>query len=1287
MMKHFHTKKFKHLADPFRILWVLAVFGCLFSLEVLIGSLAMAQQTDSIWTPDSKTAAAGTSAGECHFRRKFTTVEPVLAEMEIGGSGSIEIFINDKLVHRSSANTSTIKLDVSRYLQPGVNLIAAKARHAVSQPLGFSGKLRVLESGESRFRVLVTDTTWKTSSNAADGWHTVAFNDDGWHQAISTASTSRPATAQQASTQSRQGSSQTRQEETDPNESKRFQIDPEFIVEEILTPEETGSLIAMEFDEFGRLLLSREGGPLLIADPNRPANDPARVKVYCDQVNTCQGILALNGQVYVTAMGPEGLGLYQLKDIDRNSEIDTVKKIVGFTGGLGEHGPHGVQLGPDGLIYVILGNGTQVEGDVAANSPYRHWYEGDLVPRYEDPGGHAVGVKAPGGTIIRMELDGSNIERFAGGIRNAYDLVFDERGDLLIHDSDMESDYDAPWYRPNNVYFVPAGAELGWRSGWSNFPIHAIDQTPPLCGTGRGSPTGAVLYQHLHFPARYHDTVFLADWSEGRILALYKQPTGAGYSAITDVFMSGKPLNVCDLAVGEDGALYFCAGGRGTSGGVFRISWTGTVPDAMLEFNSELAKVVRHPQPNSAWARQNIAAIAKNLGDKWSSSMEGVVKEARNPARFRMRALQLMVLYGPTPSDDLLTQLASDSEPDIRSETARLCGLNRTEVGMELLEKLMADSDPRVRRCAGEAFLRTGANPRLESLKPLLSTNDRIESAVGRRLLERIPAAEWENELLNTENTRLFINSSMALMTSEPTLERAYIILARCSATLEGFVSDLDFLDLLRVTQLALIQGKVEAAKVPGLVERIGEEFPSGNSIINQELAKIMAYLKIGTLDGRIETYLKSSQHDLNERLHVAMYLQFVGDPLQPGTRLALIAAMESGRSPETSPGLRMYLKRAVEDAAKTLTPEQVEIVLANGVQWPDAVIPAFYQLPEKLDPKMIDRVIALDKALKQSDEASADQLRLGVIAVLARSGDPTSMDYLRKLWIDEESRRNEIAIGLAEQPAAENWPYLVTSLPALDDLTGREIVQKLLDVDRRPVEPKHYWELIRLGYRMRNAGAIDATRLLERWTGETLEQASFDWKSRLDIWKNWFEKTYTEFPPIVTMAEKKSGRHTIDGLTDYLETAGLGDRMRGQHLFASTQCATCHRHGATGQNVGPDLSNLAQRFSIREVIEATLDPSAHIPDRYRSKVILTIDGDQHTGMAVAQPEGGYLVLRSDGQRIRVAQDEIDAIKDSPVSAMPEGLLDPLSPSEVADLAAFLMNQNERIAGNPSETR
>ena len=64
----------------------------------------------------------------------------------------------------------------------------------------------------------------------------------------------------------------------------------------------------MSFNEFGHILASKEGGGLLLIYDANGDKIPERVRTYCDKVKNIQGILALNGEVFVTGDGPDGLG-------------------------------------------------------------------------------------------------------------------------------------------------------------------------------------------------------------------------------------------------------------------------------------------------------------------------------------------------------------------------------------------------------------------------------------------------------------------------------------------------------------------------------------------------------------------------------------------------------------------------------------------------------------------------------------------------------------------------------------------------------------------------------------------------------------------------------------------------------------------------------------------------------------------------------------------------------------------------------------------------------------------
>ena len=79
----------------------------------------------------------------------------------------------------------------------------------------------------------------------------------------------------------------------------------------------------------------------------------------------------------------------------------------------------------------------------------------------------------------------------------------------------------------------------------------------------------------------------------------------------------------------------------------------------------------------------------------------------------------------------------------------------------------------------------------------------------------------------------------------------------------------------------------------------------------------------------------------------------------------------------------------------------------------------------------------------------------------------------------------------------------------------------------------------------------------------------------------------------------------------------GLGDRRdleRGRRLYGAVACATCHRFGVEGGGVGPDLTAVAGRFNVRDLLESIVEPSKVISDQYAAVSIATKDGRVVTG-------------------------------------------------------------------------
>ena len=1284
-----------------RCLSLLAVAACVvIPTTTALGQAPAPTGSDSIWSPryDGEAGAQGT----CFFRKKFTLINPERAMLQIVAEDSFELFINGQSVMSGRSDGEIYESEVSSHLKPGVNLVAVRVQNYDEEAPGLACKMRVKEFNETRWRSLHSDNQWKTRTTEIPNWNSTGYDDMGWLNArvvianhLSTDPNGNPFTSTPIAQTQRNQRTNTEPEST-PKQTKevakietgtgdfmpakpatkqeaksRFKLDPEFRIQQIMSDEQTGSVIAMAFDEFNRLVFSQEGGPLMIAEMDLSGN---RIHTICDQVTSCQGILPLNGDIFVTGDGPNGVGIYRLSKIETTGKMVVKETLVRFKGEIGEHGPHGLQLGSDGMIYCIVGNDSEIETKTASTSPFQNEYQGDLVERYEDPGGHAAGIRGQGGTVIRMTLDGTKVETVAGGIRNAYDLAFDQQGDLFIHDSDMEADMGTSWYRPTAVSHVVAGADLGWRSGWAKFPEYFADTIPPAATTGRGSPTGAILYRHIQFPTRFHNSIFFADWSEGRILVAFPTAEGASKKAEVEVFATGKPLNVTDLAVGQDGSLYFCTGGRGTNGGIYRIFWGGEVPKSVTEYESDLAEIIRQPQSNSAWARQKTATMQSKMSSTWRADIIGIAKETRNSTDFRIRALDVMVAYGPFPDKTLLEELALDKNEHVRAKVAAICGLHKTFE--PILKNLLSDSSANVRRHVCESYLRLGSQPEAEQLYKILKSPDRFETVAARRLLERLPVDSWIDDIINSDNKRLFINGTLAAISAEPSLKQSYQVLAKVSEFMESYIDDAEFIDLLRVVQLAMVAGKVDPTRVPAFAEQIKSEFPSGSGILNRELARVMAYLKIGGLENRLQDYLKNSTDSQEDKVHVAMYLQTIGSKLDAAERIALIDFLEQAKLIPGGGSYKLYLTRALTDLSATLTDDQIQTVLENGANWPTALIQAYYKLPITLDEGTIKTLIKTDKELIQKQ--NVEKARLGIVALLGRNGDATSAEYLRELWEQEPDRRSHIAIGLAQHPTPESWPHLVSSLPSLDDMSSIEVMKRLTEINLRPKAAHFYREILQLGYLMENEGAEQAAQLIQHWSGQEDLELGAGWKNKLDYWQAWYANKFPNAQRISmgTESTDMTGVYTTEQVLDFMDDHGPGNPERGHDLFSKAQCASCHRYGAFGDSTGPDLTSLASRFSRREIIEAVLDPAKDVPARYRTKSILTNDGLQFNGMVV-DDNGVYTVLQSDGKKIVVAATEVDQIKELETSAMPQGLLDSLSLEEINDLFTYMYSSQQ----------
>ena len=98
----------------------------------------------------------------------------------------------------------------------------------------------------------------------------------------------------------------------------------------------------------------------------------------------------------------------------------------------------------------------------------------------------------------------------------------------------------------------------------------------------------------------------------------------------------------------------------------------------------------------------------------------------------------------------------------------------------------------------------------------------------------------------------------LALLIAEPNEENATAILERISQLMTEFVSDRDFIDMLRVLQVAILQGELAPEQLATLRDQLTEEFPAGDAIMNRELVRLLVYLQASSIMDRYFDYLHS---------------------------------------------------------------------------------------------------------------------------------------------------------------------------------------------------------------------------------------------------------------------------------------------------------------------------------------------------------------------------------------------------------------------------------------------
>jgi putative heme-binding domain-containing protein len=139
-----------------------------------------------------------------------------------------------------------------------------------------------------------------------------------------------------------------------------------------------------------------------------------------------------------------------------------------------------------------------------------------------------------------------------------------------------------------------------------------------------------------------------------------------------------------------------------------------------------------------------------------------------------------------------------------------------------------------------------------------------------------------------------------------------------------------------------------------------------------------------------------------------------------------------------------------------------------------------------------------------------------------------------------------------------------------------------------------------------------------------------------------------------------------------------------GQKMYAAARCVVCHRFNGEGGATGPDLSQVAGRFNLKDLCESIVEPSKVVSDQYKGSIVTTSSGKVYTGRIINEQKGVLTILldpEDSTKIVEVKKGDLEEVKPSPVSLMPDGLLKTLNENEVLDLLAYLLSRGD--ANNP----
>jgi len=324
---------------------------------------------------------------------------------------------------------------------------------------------------------------------------------------------------------------------------------------------------------------------------------------------------------------------------------------------------------------------------------------------------------------------------------------------------------------------------------------------------------------------------------------------------------------------------------------------------------------------------------------------------------------------------------------------------------------------------------------------------------------------------------------------------------------------------------------------------------------------------------------------------------------------------------------------------------------LAEGMGRRGTQLSAFLKtLPEgkRAAADLADRLLA--QAAKVAEDAKADPAaRVTALRLMAHAPWPTVEPVLAKLVSEDGPQEVRLAAvrALSAHPRPEVAAILIKSWRTYTPALRREVSEAML---RQP--DRALFLLGEIEAKRVKPGDLDGPRarqLLSHPRADIREKA---------------KKLLQDSLP----AERKKV------LEQYQAALKLkGDPKKGQEVFRKN-CATCHRLAGIGVTVGPDIADTERTKTHEQLLLDILNPNAAIDANYIGYQVTLKNGKVLTGLIAAETAASLTLKRAENQTDTVLRQDIDEVRSTGQSLMPEGLEKAITVAEMADLLGFLKN-------------